>query len=275
MSCTPPSPNAAAPFGAWPMDSNYKEIISRTRFQLYSSRRAHGILDDRYFVKCLWHNPDLLDSARVLEKELDMMILADDCSVKPLGRVFKDDKLTGLVLSLEHPITVSSDCGSPNLLPSEMSKRERLNLIDELCSLVDRLHAKNLIHGDTKPSNLLRCSDGSLRFCDFAEAFVVGQSASPRASTTQYSSPFMLKGWPQPAITQAEDLYATGISIWEIYTGRVPFDYIEDDEDVEDMIRDGGRPDMSLVDDPTVLTLITRYLDSGDRSMKQDDSKAT
>ncbi|KAG8700710.1 hypothetical protein FRC09_005803 [Ceratobasidium sp. 395] len=258
------------------MDSGDEEITSKTtNFQLHSSRRAYGTLNDRYFVKYLWHNPDLLDSAQVLEKELDMMILAGDCSVKPLGRVFKDGKLTGLVLSLERPITVSSNCGSTFLLPSETSKRERLNRIDELCSLVDRLHAKSLIHGDIKPSNLLRCSDGSLRFCDFAEAFVVCQSASPRATTTQYSSPFMLKGWPRPVITQTEDLYATGISIWEIYTGRVPFGHIEDDWDVEDVIRDGGRPDMSLVDDPTVLTLVARYLDSGDRSLRQDDSKAT
>lgn len=234
--------------------------LSNLRYSCVTSDGSPAILDETYFVKFLEND------TKLLEKELRMMLLAGDCSVKPLGRVFRDGKLYGIVTSYEKPVVPLRDSFEKPMIPIELSRGERLKLIDQLCSLVSRLHAKGLIHGDVKPENLLHCSDGQLQFCDLAEATVEGSGDKPRAFTAPYMSPFICRVSPTPPLMKAEDLYATGISIWQIYTGNIPFDDIDEDV-IEDTIATGARPDIALVDDPAIAKLITTYLDSGDRSL--------
>ncbi|KAF8595726.1 kinase-like protein [Ceratobasidium sp. AG-I] len=250
---------ATAPPGSWPMDSDFDNLPSRRRFSVTSDSFL-SIIENNCFLKFLG------DDAELLEKELRMMILAGDCSVSPLGRVFRGGKICGLVTSYETPIVPWRGPFEKPLVSLELSRADRLKLIDQLCALLSRLHAKGLIHGDVKPENLLICSDEELRFCDLAEATVEGSNTKPRAFTQRFMSPFMCRASPWPPLTKAEDIYATGISIWEIYTGCIAFDGLDEDE-VEDAISAGNRPDITLVDDPTTAALITAYLDSGDRSL--------
>ncbi|KAG8695751.1 hypothetical protein FRC08_007571 [Ceratobasidium sp. 394] len=258
--------SVTAPSGSWPMDGNLANI-SGFRALFVSSIRSFGVFQDKYFVKLV------PGRAEILEKELRMMLLAGDCSVTPLGRVFENGQLCGFLTPYEKPVTVPLGPYETHIVSPELSRSERLRLIDDLCSLLSRLHARGLIHGDVKPSNLLRCSAGDLRFCDFAEASVEGDGATPNAFTVRYASPFLLRSHHVKPLTRAEDLYSTGISIWEIYTGHIPFGDV-DEETTEDIIRDGGRPDLSLVDDSAIATLVTRYLDSGDRSSVHDAAAA-
>jgi hypothetical protein len=78
-----------------------------------------------------------------------------------------------------------------------------------------------------------------------------------RASTTRYASPSSLK--TGSFLTRADDLYAAGVTIWHIYTGRLPFEYV--DEDDLDLLIEGLRPDLNLIDDEVVRALICKYLD--------------
>ncbi|KAF8605196.1 kinase-like protein [Ceratobasidium sp. AG-I] len=248
-----------APPGSWPADRDINDLSDLRRFAVTSDGYL-AIVEGAHFLKILE------DGSELLEKELRMMLLAGDCSVTPLGRVFRSGKLHGLVTSYETPIVPWRGPYEKPLVPPELSRGERLKLIDQLCALLSRLHAKGLIHGDVKPENLLACSDGELRFCDFADATVVGSNIKPRAFTLRCTSPFMYRSSLSPPLTKAEDLYAAGISIWEIYTGSIAFDGF-DEFMMEDAIGGGARPDMSLVDDPTTAALITSYFDSGDRSL--------
>ncbi|KAF8599053.1 kinase-like protein [Ceratobasidium sp. AG-I] len=218
--------------GIWPMDKDIADVSS-------------------FDALCL-----LPGQAKIIQKELRMMLLAKDCSVTPVGRVFEDGQLTGLLTLRETPITAPHKGWETAMVSPDLTREERLELIERFCLLLTRLHDRGLLHGDIKPSNLLSCSDGSLRFCDFAESFVEAQSAPPRASTTRYLSPYMVRTFPSPVQTKAEDLYAAGVTVWETYTGRIPFEDV-DDEDIEDYIGGGTRP--------AITTLIKNYLDSGDR----------
>ncbi|KAF9514760.1 hypothetical protein BS47DRAFT_840156 [Hydnum rufescens UP504] len=137
----------------------------------------------------------------------------------------------------------------------------RLSVIQQFCILLDRLHSKGIVHGDVKPSNLLFDAAGNLRSIDFAEAVLESEPLCRYTITTHYPSPSSLKqGSP---LTRANDLYAAGMTIWHIYTGRVPFEVIEED-DLYSLIEQGLRPDLSLIDDEAVRSLILKYLDSGE-----------
>ena len=86
--------------------------------------------------------------------------------------------------------------------------------------------------------------------------------------SVRYSSPFICRIILIVSLTEVEDLYATGISIWEIYTGRIPFADV-DEYTIEGVIKSGVRPDITLIDDTIVAELVVSYLDSGDRSIHE------
>jgi serine/threonine protein kinase len=254
-----------ASFGSWPMDRDYGDV---RLFQcLYlAARRFLAKFQDKYVFKFFD------DGSEMVERELRMMILAGDCSVTPLGRIFKDGQLYGIIMPYETSIIPpSADGPYMHLSPPNFTRSDKLRFITQLRILVSRLHEKGIIHGDVKPSNLLLCSDEEMRFCDFGDATVDGEGNIPRAMSVRYSSPFMCKTIPLVPLTKAEDIYATGISIWEIYTGRIPFADLDDDM-VDDVVKSGARPDITLIDDAMVAELIVSYLDSGDRSLHESMS---
>ena len=64
-------------------------------------------------------------------------------------------------------------------------------------------------------------------------------------------------------LTHADDMYAAGVTIWHIYTGHLPFENIDED-DLDLLIADGLRPDLSAIDDEPVRALICTYLQAGE-----------
>jgi hypothetical protein len=64
-------------------------------------------------------------------------------------------------------------------------------------------------------------------------------------------------------LTRADDLYAAGVTIWHIYTGNLPFQDVNEEE-LEDRIREGLRPDLSGIDDESIKELIVKYLREGE-----------
>ena len=255
----------SASFSSWPMDRDIDDVRPY-RCLLLTAHRFIAVFQDKYILKLF---DDDIDSVK---KELRMMLLAGGCSVIPLGQVFKEGKLYGITMPYETPIVPPSP--DPTYMPLvsfELSRHDRLRIINQLHQLLSLLHAKGIIHGNIKPSNLLLCSNGELRFSDFGEAAVEDEGDIPRAMSIRYSSPFICRTIPLVPLTKAEDLYAAGISMWEIYTGRIPFDDIDEDM-IEDVIKSGARPDITLIDDAMVAKLIVSYLDSGDRSFYEGRS---
>ena len=137
---------------------------------------------------------------------------------------------------------------------------EPLSVIQQFCALLDKLHSKGIIHGDIKPSNLVIDTANNLRFVDFAEAVLESDPPLRRASTTHYVSPSSMKA--RSPLTREDDMYA-GVTIWHIYTGHLPFENIDED-DLDFLIADGLRPDLSIIDDEAVRALICKYLQAGE-----------
>jgi serine/threonine protein kinase len=142
-------------------------------------------------------------STPIVKHEWKMMNMAGNCSIKPIGRIFSADGLVGIYMPCARPLD--------QLLPT-LTRTERIRIIVELVSLLDQLHTKNIIHGDIKPPNILICSDGMLRFCDFATSSVDGDGHIAQAFSDRYSSPYRLRSAGEKPLTKREDTYSLGVT---------------------------------------------------------------
>jgi len=100
-------------------------------------------------------------------------------------------------------------------LPAEKA----LAVARDICAGVAAAHEKNVVHRDLKPANVMIDGRGRGRVTDFGLA-IAGTHATDNAGTPAYMAPEQLAG--EPAST-ASDIYALGLVLYEIFTGRRPF----------------------------------------------------
>ncbi len=86
-------------------------------------------------------------------------------------------------------------------------------------------HARGIIHRDIKPHNVIVDEEGRAKVTDFGIARAAGASDMTQTGsimgTAQYLSPEQAQGH---AVSEPSDLYSAGIMLYELLTGRVPFE---------------------------------------------------
>ena len=112
---------------------------------------------------------------------------------------------------------------------------------------------------------MLRCKDGKLRLCDFAEARPVDEDPKQWAgeATIMYMSPNRRFLETDTAPTISDDLFALGLCIWQLYTRRRPFPADMDEDDIEESMRNGKVVGITEIGDIQTRSIVRGYLEQG------------
>ena len=98
-----------------------------------------------------------------------------------------------------------------------------LEFARKLCAGLAAAHAQGVLHRDFKPANIMIDSDGQVVVMDFGLAGVAGElkGAEIRNGTPAYMAPEQLSGTD---VSSRSDVYALGLVLYEMFTGRQPFE---------------------------------------------------
>ena len=103
-----------------------------------------------------------------------------------------------------------------------LPKTKALEVAHELCAGLAAAHAKGVIHRDLKPANVMVDGRGHARITDFGLAVGEGEKTTGEvAGTPAYMAPELFAG--KPATFQS-DLYALGLVLYELHTGKHPWE---------------------------------------------------
>jgi Protein kinase domain len=96
-----------------------------------------------------------------------------------------------------------------------------VDIARQLCAGIAAAHERGVLHRDLKPANVMIDGDGNVRITDFGLAVAAGDVTASRAGTPQYMAPEQLTGG---AATVKSDVYALGLVLFEMFTGKRVFE---------------------------------------------------
>jgi serine/threonine protein kinase len=95
-----------------------------------------------------------------------------------------------------------------------------VDFLIQICEALDYAHERKIIHRDINPTNIIVQQNDRLKILDFGLACPVGTEDFSNAGTAHYMAPEQIQGDPLDPRT---DIYALGITAYEMITGEKPF----------------------------------------------------
>ena len=161
------------------------------------------------------HEAEFLREARIVSS-------VEHPHIVPLYAAEARDGLLYLVMRLLPGRTLRDRIADVGALAPEEAAR----LAHEIAEALELAHARGVVHRDIKPDNVLIDSAGNAIVTDFGVSVVTGRADSPDALGATVGTPFYMS--PEQALGDTvdgrSDVYALGVVLFEMLTGRVPFE---------------------------------------------------
>ncbi len=126
--------------------------------------------------------------------------------------------------------------------------RETLHFSMQIAKALEHAHSRGIVHRDIKPHNIMILKDGSIKVADFGIARIgSAQNTLTREAlgSVHYISPEQAKGGH---VDSRSDLYSLGVVMYEMLTGRTPYDGETPVSVAIQHINGGATPPGELVD---------------------------
>ncbi len=137
----------------------------------------------------------------------------------------RDDDLYYMILEFVPGETLQDHLKRLNDSGRKLSHSQAIEYMASICDAVDYAHQRGMIHRDIKPANLMLTTTGQVILMDFGIAKIVGgtrhTATGAVVGTAMYMSPEQIKG-EQP--DRRTDVYSLGVTLFEMVSGRPPFD---------------------------------------------------
>jgi predicted Ser/Thr protein kinase len=159
---------------------------------------------------------------RLLERFHAEVRIARQVSHPNVCRVYDIGQVEGMpFISMEY--VDGEDLASLLLRIGRLPADKALETARKLCAGLAAAHDRGIIHRDLKPQNIMMNKRGDVVIMDFGLAAIADQlsGAEVRNGTPAYMAPEQLRG---AEVTAKSDIYALGLVLYELFTGKRPFD---------------------------------------------------
>ncbi len=196
---------------------------------VYLAERADGQFKQRVSLKMIRRGPETTELSRRFETERQILAALSHPNIAALldGGVAEDGR-PYLVMEYVEGVPIDVYCDR-----NRLGIKRRLKLFCTVARAVQHAHRNLVVHRDLKPSNILVTPEGHVKLLDFGIAkildptFMEGGAPETRTGlrlmTPEYASPEQVRAEP---VTTATDVYALGVVLYELLTGRRPFQLI-------------------------------------------------
>jgi serine/threonine-protein kinase len=159
---------------------------------------------------------------RLLERFHGEVRVARQVSHPNVCRVYDIGEIEGMpFISMEY--VDGEDLAELLLRIGRLPSDKALETARKLCAGLAAAHERGVIHRDLKPQNIMMNKRGEVVIMDFGLAAIADQLSGDevRNGTPAYMAPEQLKG---SEVTARSDIYALGLVLYELFTGKKPFD---------------------------------------------------
>ncbi len=159
---------------------------------------------------------------RRFHEEAQAVAMLSHPNIVSVYDVSRGDDLDYIVMELIDGITLKQYMQKKD---GSLNWRESLYFITQIMRALSHAHSRGIIHRDIKPQNIMVLRDGSVKVADFGIARIMSAAQNTLTQETlgsvHYISPEQARG---SHIDARADIYSAGVVLYEMLTGRLPFD---------------------------------------------------
>ncbi|MFC2166371.1 protein kinase [Acidobacteriota bacterium] len=179
-------------------------------------------VDEKVALKLL--NPDIAAQEQTIERFRNELKLARKISHRHVCRMYDLSEADGMPFITMEYIS-GEDLKSLIKRAGQISVGKALNLTQQILEGLDEAHRMGVVHRDLKPQNIMVDMDGNAKITDFG----IARSTKTKGmtgpgiiiGTPEYMSPEQVEG---KQVDNRSDLYSLGIVLYELVTGKLPFE---------------------------------------------------